>query len=163
MEPGFSVTELVRCSLAAEVLLTSGHLRLRAMGTSMLPAIWPGDELVIHRAAIDEFRRGEHVLFMRGGSLFVHRVIGRSGSLSAPALLTRGDAMPAPDAPVTREEVLGRVVEIRRIGRPIHPRGTRFLSRAIGMSLNRSDRLRGLALRLHQVRSRLHRTPAEAR
>jgi len=41
--------ETLGCELAAEVLRSSGRLRLRATGTSMLPAVWPGDVLSVCR------------------------------------------------------------------------------------------------------------------
>jgi hypothetical protein len=37
--------ETLGCELAAEVIRSFGRVRLRATGTSMLPAIWPGDVL----------------------------------------------------------------------------------------------------------------------
>jgi hypothetical protein len=36
------------CELVADVLRAGGEARVRVMGTSMLPALWPGDILVIH-------------------------------------------------------------------------------------------------------------------
>ena len=50
--------EAVKCELAAEVLRSSGELRLRVTGSSMLPAVWPGDELTIRRQPFDAGRPG---------------------------------------------------------------------------------------------------------
>ena len=70
----------LKCELAGEVLRSSGRLRLRVTGWSMLPAIFPGDTLVIERANGESLGKGDIVLFHRDRRLFVHRVSGTSGS-----------------------------------------------------------------------------------
>ena len=42
----FDESHAIKCELASEVLNRSGSLRLKVMGWSMLPAVWPGDTLV---------------------------------------------------------------------------------------------------------------------
>ena len=91
-----SETHAVKCELAADVLRSSGTLRLQVSGWSMLPAIRSGDVLVIHRAASKDVSKGDIVLFSRDRRLFAHRVV--SASLERSGILTRGDAMPAPVA-----------------------------------------------------------------
>src|ERR1039458_9326454 len=68
----------VACELAAEVLRSSGSLRLRAIGASMLPAIWPGDVLTVQRRDAENAQPGDIVLFARGGALVAHRVVERT-------------------------------------------------------------------------------------
>ena len=65
----------VGCELAAEVLRSSGKLRLRANGASMLPAVWPGDILHVRRQGVAEALPGDIVLFGREGRLVAHRVV----------------------------------------------------------------------------------------
>lgn len=76
----------------------------------MLPAVLPGDELIVEKRGIAQLHPGEVVLFTRGGRLCAHRVIAKEGS----RLITRGDAMSRPDEPVAECEVLGRVEAINR-------------------------------------------------
>lgn len=104
----------VKCELAGEVLRSFGELRFAATGWSMLPAIWPGDILVVERVGGDHVRAGEVVLVGRDGRLCAHRVVSREG-LSG-YWVTQGDAMLAPDLPVTDDQLLGRVVYLLRAG-----------------------------------------------
>jgi len=106
-------------SLAAEVLRSGLHLRLRAMGTSMLPTLWPGDLLTIESVAVEQAKPGDLVLFMREGRFFVHRLIAK---VEAEAMLiTRGDCLSAGDAPVSAKEFLGKVVQVQRRGLSFAP------------------------------------------
>ena len=106
-------------SLAAEVLRSGLHLRLRAMGTSMLPTLWPGDLLTIESVAVEQAKRGDLILFMREGRFFVHRLIAK---VEADAMLiTRGDCLSAGDAPVSAKEFLGKVVQVQRRGLSFAP------------------------------------------
>jgi hypothetical protein len=95
-------------TLAADVLRSSGELRLCVTGTSMLPSIWPGDVVRIQAAATAE--PGEVLLFRRNERLFLHRVIGRDGR----KLITQGDTHKVPDPAVQPHEVLGKAIAIER-------------------------------------------------
>jgi signal peptidase I len=108
----------VRCDLACEVLRSFGSLRFRATGWSMLPTVWPGDTLVVKRVSPDQVHAGDVVLVGREGRLCAHRVVSAqdSGRLH---WITQGDAMPAPDRPVSASELLGRVDYLIRAGRLI--------------------------------------------
>jgi signal peptidase I len=129
----------LKCELAAEVLRSSGSLRLCVTGWSMLPTVWPGDTLVIERMSIDAASDGEIVLFGRDRRLFAHRVVAKREPQNA-AILTRGDAMPASDAPVPESDVLGRVSLIVRNGKCIEPsRRMHFSKRAVAAVLRRSS------------------------
>lgn len=103
----------VKCELAAEVLRSFGSLRFSATGWSMLPTIWPGDTLMVERAAPNEIRVGEVVLLGRDGRLCAHRVVAKPDG-SGKTWVTRGDAMSRPDRPALESEVLGRVAYLIR-------------------------------------------------
>ena len=107
----------LRCEVAGEVLRSSGRLRLKVTGWSMLPAIWPGDILELERAKGGELSKGQIILFSRDRRLFVHRILKTDGS----TMVTRGDSMPHPDPVVTGKELLGRVTGIERDERCIPP------------------------------------------
>ena len=101
--------------LAAASLARTGRLRLRVTGTSMLPAIRPGDVLRVQRCDAGSLRPGEVVLFQQGERLFAHRAVRRG----TYALALRGDTLDADDAP--ERQVLGKVIAIERRGREITP------------------------------------------
>jgi hypothetical protein len=90
----------------------------------MLPAIRPRDVLFVRACAAERARVGDIVVFLREGRLFSHRVVARHGA----RLVTRGDAVPATDAPVEPHELLGCVRRVLRGSRVLRP--TRRASRA---------------------------------
>jgi hypothetical protein len=109
----------VKCDLAGEVLRAFGNLRFRAMGWSMLPTVWPGDALVVKRVSSDQVDIGDVVLVGRDARLCAHRVVSRVEASGHLHWMTQGDAMPAPDRPVTATELLGRVAYLVRAGKRI--------------------------------------------
>lgn len=91
---------------------TGGWTRLRAAGRSMQPCIEDGDLLEVELGGAPPVF-GEIALFRHGGSLQAHRVVGWHAA-GAVALLTKGDACPLFDPPVPRDQVLGKVVCVRK-------------------------------------------------
>ena len=99
-------------ALLAEVLRRFGEIRLRVSGTSMLPAIRPGDILIVGRCTIDELGSGDVVLFRSGERLFAHRVARTCVGEGPSVLITKGDALMSDDPPLPFSQVLGRVTAI---------------------------------------------------
>ncbi len=125
----------LKCELAAEVLRSSGRLRLQVTGWSMLPSIWPGDVLVVKRVDFSKVAEGEIVLFRRNRRLFAHRVVRSEAS----DIVTRGDSMAAPDSPVQKDGILGRVTSIMRDGKSLQPRTSlRIRERVVAGLVQRS-------------------------
>lgn len=120
--------------LLAEAARKFGRVRLPVNGTSMLPAVWPGDILSVQPQPMAAFRPGQIALFRRHGGLVAHRVVRNSHSV----LVTRGDRMRHDDAPVTKDELVGRVVSVIRNGREV-PVELSLPCRAAGAVLRRSD------------------------
>lgn len=144
-----------KCSLAAESLRSSGYLRLGVTGWSMLPAVLPGDTLLIERASHGEVSDGDIVLFARDRRLFVHRIVSKGET----HLLTRGDAMPQGDSPVPVVDVLGKVILIVRGRRSLRPTRSRTLLHRAGAALfRRSDFAARVMARVHNLRQ-ASRTP----
>ena len=151
VESLFDASNLHKNELAAETVRSSGELRLRVTGSSMLPAIRPADELLIRRCCIEEADTGDAVLFIRQRRLFAHRVIGRSGT----SLLTQGDGIAEPDPPVRSLELLGKVVLVTRRGKIFRLRSKPSLPGRMASALFRRSatagrlfsRLQGLQLR----------------
>jgi signal peptidase I len=138
------VVEALKLDLAAEVLASFGEARLPVSGSSMFPAMWPGDLLEVRRPA-EPIQTGDVVLFERHGRLVVHRVVGQTGH----HLITRGDRVRHPDAPVPASDILGHVTAIKRRGRRINPRLTP-LQRIVSSVLRRTEF--GTRVALHLVR-----------
>ncbi len=140
-----------RIDLAAEVLESFGELRLRVTGSSMLPAIRPGDVLLIRRGGFRTARVGDVVLFQRHRRFFAHRVVSRT----AHNLVTQGDGIGACDSPVAGSELLGRVHGVVRRGRcvPVSSEVT-FAGRIAARLVRRSALAGRLLTRLHQLQYR---------
>ncbi len=85
--------------------LTDEPVRVTVSGSSMEPALRNGDTVEVVRAARDEVRRGDLVVFERDGEVTVHRFLAREGE----RFLEKGDAH-ALGAWHPWPEVLGRVV-----------------------------------------------------
>ena len=123
---------MTRVEEIREKLGERGEVRLRVFGGSMVPWIRPGDVLLIRRVDGRQIGAGNVVLFAREDRLFVHRVIGKR---AGGELVTKGDALPRADAPVTTEELLGRVTFILRGTRQISLETPRQI--ALGRLLSR--------------------------
>jgi hypothetical protein len=125
-------------ALASEALVAFGCLRLRVTGSSMLPALRPGDEIELRSCPASRAEVGDIVLFRREAAFVVHRVL----ECNDHGLVTQGDSLPAPDPPVEHADVLGRVVGLTRgsvpvaIGRSFGPghRCLRWLFRRFDLS-----------------------------
>ena len=142
--------ETLGCELAAEVLRSSGRLRLRATGASMLPAVWPGDILSVRSHDAAEALPGDIVLFGREGRLVAHRVVERTLCQDRIQWVTRGDSVGGNDAPVSSHQLLGRVTAIERGHRRIVPRLT-FFGRIASWILGRSEFCTRVVLRVGKM------------
>ena len=151
--PSWDATHALKCELADEVLRSSGTLRLRVMGWSMLPAVWPGDTLVIESVNGKAVSEGDIVLFRRDGRLFVHRVVAKGAPNGEAGIVTRGDAMPQPDPLVAEGDLLGRVTAIVRNGKRIEPRKVpRFPVRAVSALVRSSEIAARVVVGVHGMR-----------
>ena len=103
-------------ALAEDLLRKAGEVHFVARGGSMLPAILPGDDLVVQHVHPSDIQVGDAVLFRKQGRWFAHRVSEIERTSCRLSFLTRGDALRSPDAPVTAEELLGRVAGVLRSG-----------------------------------------------
>jgi len=155
----------VGCELAGEIVRTFGRVRVRVTGTSMIPAVWPGDVLVVERRAVEKIQRGEIAVAERAGRLVAHRVISAAPNCvalaphAAPAssaviapLLTRGDSQLAPDEPLHPEELLGTVVLIERGRAARQPRrALNFAAKLVAGMAQRSTTATRVLVRLHDM------------
>ncbi len=98
--------------LALGLFATQWFSLIQVAGGSMMPALTPGDVVVVMKSELPE--QGDIALLRSGQSLVLHRVIGVRGDGS---INTRGDANPVADFTATRPSaVRGRVVAVLPIG-----------------------------------------------
>jgi len=146
--PASSAAHALKCELAGEVLRSSGKLRLQVTGWSMLPAVWPGDTLILEHVNTNAVSEGDIVLFSHDRRLFAHRVVKRRSEDAK--IQTRGDAMPQPDRPVSDGNLLGKVSFIVRDGKAMAPaRSLGFPQRAAAALMRRSEFAARLVAGLH--------------
>jgi len=141
--------------LLVEALRAGNAIRIRVNGTSMLPAIWPGDVLTVVPATDAAPAPGDVALTAGHGRLLAHRVIERSERGGAVALVTRGDALASADPVAQAGEILGTVVA--RNGQPVgaaHAARTRLRDNFAGL-VARSAPLLALTLKLRAITRRL--------
>ena len=131
--------------LVFDVACSAGEVRLRVIGASMLPAVWPDDVVTVQRCELAEFRAGQIVVYQQEEKLVIHRVECVSGD----HLMTRGDSRPHFDPPVLADEIVGRVVSISRGGRSVDLERT-FWRRLASSILRRSDFCTRVTLYLHR-------------
>jgi hypothetical protein len=150
MSPRSESGNRARAALAVDALRQSGSLRLQVQGASMLPALWPGDEVEIARCSLSDAHPGEIVLAFREGRFFLHRLRAR---FRASGFVARGDSMPNSDPVFPADAFLGRVVRVVRSGHavPISSR-LRPLDRALGILFCYCGPARRVVLRLHSRR-----------
>ena len=96
-----------------------GHIVLRVVGGSMGPWFLPGDFIIVQEVKPLTVRRGDVVVFHRGGLLIAHRVIKTLAADSTGELRwkTKGDSSERSDPPVFERELIGRVTFVERHGR----------------------------------------------
>lgn len=142
---------------------TGRQLRARFGGSSMVPALPPGTEVLLRCG--ETGGTGDVIAFLADGRLVVHRVVARAPDGSWT--LTRGDARVLPDVPILgRDAVLGRVAGVWRAtsledvpaGRDSLPR--RFVLGLFSAVLQASPRAGAAALRGVHTGTRLMRTLA---
>jgi hypothetical protein len=134
-----------KLDLAAEILASGGAIRLQALGTSMLPTIWPGDVLSIESKPSQEIVPGDIVLVARENRFFIHRLIEKHNA----TWITRGDSLPQDDAPVAQFQVLGKVSLIHRTTGDVAPKPRLSLfGHTLARLFCRWDLLRNVALRM---------------
>lgn len=140
------IREAHKLALAAEVLAANHTIRMQALGTSMLPSIWPGDVLSIEPRTGDEIVPGDIVLVARQSRFFIHRVVEKRDSY----WITRGDSLPQNDEPAAEVEVLGKVALIHKKSGVVFPKSQVSLpNRMLAYMLCHWDSLRCFALRVH--------------
>jgi signal peptidase I len=148
--------DALKVEMTAELVHKFGAARLRVLGSSMVPALRPGDIITVRRAAHLEISVGQLVVFSAGPQLITHRVAAVVGDAGERRWITRGDRSVCDDPAVPPENLIAVVESVsRRAGRgdrevQFAPRGrlTWFEKMLLALALRRSDKATSLFLRL---------------
>jgi signal peptidase I len=135
--------------MAAEVLQSTGNLRLRVTGSSMLPTLWPGDLLHFESIPAHLVKPGSIVLVDRRERFVVHRVIRQIDGKGCGQIVTRGDSMAEEDPPVPASNVMGRVTRVERGPRVMADFARSPAQKILGWLLCHSELLHRVALKWH--------------
>jgi hypothetical protein len=156
MESEERIFEAVPFALAEVLLREAGEMRWIARGVRMLPAIFPGEELILHRARLRDVGVGEVVLFVQDKKWYLQRVREILPGVRQPSLLTCEDAGAARKAPVFAEELLGRVSFVVRDGEQrVLPRGRSITQMVVSAAVNLMPGIARGCLAWRQLRSRI--------
>ena len=101
-------------------LLKKGHeVRFSAPGSSMTPFVRGGETVTVVGCSPETLKFGDIVLYSTTPDALssykrLHRFMKRSVMKGNPVLLTKGDALSFLDAPVSPDQVLGKVSSIKK-------------------------------------------------
>ena len=93
-----------------EVLEKDGELFFTNVGYSMYPLIKQRED-ILHIIKTDDYKRGDIILFK---SNVDHYVLHRILKIKKEQIITAGDYNYFKDQPITREQVLGKLVTIKK-------------------------------------------------
>ena len=154
-----------KLELIAEILREFSEVRFVAHGTSMLPAIYPGDCLTVRSFGDAPPHRGDVVLCRRGEGFRVHRIVEVMEEKPTRSYVLRGDALTHDDPPLPAADLLGRVISIVHLGESValnsHQRAHYYFFRSL---VRRSKVATVLLLRWHasQAQRFLHAESSSA-
>ena len=120
-------------------------------GNSMAPLICDGDTVVVEHGD-GQPRIGDVIVVKRDGAVVAHRLIHFETKEGDERFLTQGDSCSGIDPPVRRDQILGKVVEVRSTDRRLRLdsrwwRGPSFLiARLFYLSGRRKEDAGGLGL-----------------
>jgi hypothetical protein len=114
--------------VSTELLLSGYGIRFRPGGQSMTPTIRDGEAVTVEPVKAADVRRGEIILYRTERGLIAHRVVSIREAGAATGKRTfylRGDASDGCDAPVSEEQIMGKIVAVERHGRKENLSGSR--------------------------------------
>jgi hypothetical protein len=153
LEAGVESRDRIACELVAESLRAGHDVQVRVAGSSMVPALWPGDALIVRAVSPVELSRGDLLLFARDGKLCTHRLIAELDDSGARRLITRGDTSLKCDPPMSSDQILGSVVSVSRDGHEVPVLSSRR-AKMLSFGIRHSAFLRRVILKVHALRRR---------
>lgn len=106
-----------RIRFLSDILKSGADVRLRVTGISMKPFLETGAVVTLRGVPVEQLRLGDLILcFHEANKMILHRLIGftrkkERGMLRA-MLITKGDALDAPDQPIDESKYMARVTRI---------------------------------------------------
>jgi signal peptidase I len=111
--------------LTTELLKQGTTVHFRPSGRSMYPSICEGELITVEPVRASDVKLEDIVLYQSERGLIAHRVVEIA---SSRLFQLRGDASLSCDEPVEAQQILGRVVGVKRNGRsiPLASRGAKM-------------------------------------
>ncbi len=107
------MTTLTKFKGISEDLLGNGiDIRISTRGSSMCPLISTGDKITI--SPEKNLAIGDFIVFKRDDKMICHRLVRIMETNGIKYYLTRGDSFFGLDAPVSADQILGKVIRIER-------------------------------------------------
>lgn len=105
---------LIAVAAGFAVFRLQGDQLLSVQTGSMIPAIRPGDLLVVDKVSASELSVGDVVTFRSAessstGMSVTHRIIELPGDTNGNTFITKGDANPTADQPLRSDAIIGKV------------------------------------------------------
>lgn len=102
-----------------EVIERDVEIPLKTIGLSMRPFIYGGEWVVARRAGEVEICIGDVVIYQSGSTFIAHRVIRRREEAERVYFTVKGDAHLAAEGEISAEQVVARVVALKKASRII--------------------------------------------
>ena len=98
----------IASTLARSAKTDIDQIKLQVISGSMAPLLEVGDTVIVILASIALLQRGDIIVVVRNDEFVTHRLVDRRGE----CLFTKGDRFRHFDAPVTSEELIGKVIGV---------------------------------------------------
>jgi hypothetical protein len=151
----------VALDMLKEVIERDEEIPLKTFGLSMRPSIRGGEWIVVRRAGAEEIGVGDVVIYQSGPTFVAHRVIRQRHQGGRVYFTVKGDAHLAAEGEVAADEVVARVVALKKADKTIDlsPPRWRLANRLIALYSSWVDRLyRGVPF-LHGILRRASERP----
>ena len=89
--------------------------RIKTIGQSMFPFLQHGDVIYYRQILYEDIKTNDIIVVKSRKSYFTHRVIFKNDDY----IVTKGDNNPFPDRKVMREQIVGKVYQIKRKGKVV--------------------------------------------
>jgi signal peptidase len=106
------IEQAVVAELAREALARHGAFGFKARGSSMFPFIRDGAIVYLESVDTSLLKVGDVVLYRRGSTAVMHRVVGKKTQLGRIRTLIRGDAHSGIPETVSPRDIIGLVIGI---------------------------------------------------
>lgn len=98
---------------------------LTVTGDSMWPYVRDGDMVLVSHDG-SQIQPGDIIVLWQAGRLLIHRTIFVLGDKGHPTFFTKGDNAPHFDPPASAEEIIGRVLMLKRAEQLVSLHTTRW-------------------------------------